>query len=303
MRILITGATGYLGQRLCRTFRDAGHCVIAGIRFGSQIENLRRYMDGHIAACYLDESHDDLTSNFERWQIDTVINCACDYGRTNATSDTILDANLVMPLRVLEAASKSGVRTFINAGTSLDVAVSSYARSKRQFVDWLQANIAIPKRINLELEHFYGPSESSTKFVAWLIDQFFGSVPTLELTAGEQQRDFVYIDDLLAAFSTVLHHAERIEGDFQSFQVGSGETIRVRDLVEQLQQLCGASDVQLYFGAKPYRANEQMHSRADIKALESIGWRPHVSLTDGLQRCIESRKTKQIEAYQTRKAA
>ena len=66
-----------------------------------------------------------------------------------------------------------------------------------------------------------------------------------------------------------------------AIEVGSGDAVTMRSFVELAKQLAGAATT-LDFGAVSYRANEAMLCVADTARLRGLGWRPEVSLTDGL---------------------
>jgi nucleoside-diphosphate-sugar epimerase len=118
-------------------------------------------------------------------------------------------------------------------------------------------------------------------------------VPELKLTPGEQKRDFIYIDDVLSAYSTLLDAHGKLNKSFLAFGLGSGQAVRIRDFVE-LAHCLTESGTELKFGALPYREGEIMESAADIGALECLGWRPAFTLEQGLLKTIEQEKTKAL---------
>ncbi len=74
----------------------------------------------------------------------------------------------------------------------------------------------------MKIFHMYGPGDSPNKFIPWLIAQLKNNVPKIDLTAGEQTRDFIYIDDVCTAFKTVCDKMDDIPERFASFEVGTG---------------------------------------------------------------------------------
>ena len=110
-------------------------------------------------------------------------------------------------------------------------------------------------------------------------------MPQLDLTRGEQVRDFIYIDDVVSALLLTVQNSASAPRAFYEFGLGSGVGVRVRDLVETIHQLTGSSST-LNFGALPYRANEIMLSVADTRYLHDLGWSPQVALAEGLARTI-----------------
>jgi len=108
--------------------------------------------------------------------------------------------------------------------------------------------------------------------------------PELQLTSGEQRRDFVYIDDVVQAYDVLANRWPELQAP-ASIDVGSGEAPPVREFVERVHRLT-ASSTRLAFGALTYRPEESMLYRADVDALQRLGWRPRHSLEEGLRRTI-----------------
>ena len=121
----------------------------------------------------------DIKTIFAHHQIDIILHCATDYGRKNIEPLQVIDANLTLPLRLLELGKRNGVSCFINTDTILDKRVSYYSLSKRQFNDWLQVYRNDICCINVALEHFFGPGDDETKFVAFIISQMLDDLKKL----------------------------------------------------------------------------------------------------------------------------
>jgi CDP-paratose synthetase len=177
---------------------------------------------------------------------------------------------------------------FINTGTILEPAVSNYALSKHQFAQWgdalAQQNSERLQFINIRLQHMFGPGDDPSKFTTHVLHACQQNQPQLALTAGEQRRDFIYIDDVVSAYDVI---AQKLSELFVSDQVdvGSGNAPPVRSFVEQVHALTG-SRTELQFGAIPYRANEAMLCQADTRRLKNLGWQPAYSLEQGIQKTI-----------------
>ena len=115
------------------------------------------------------------------------------------------------------------------------------------------------------------------------------NVPELPLTEGYQMRDFIHVDDVVAAFLLLLKRKTG-EGDpLQDYNVGTGRPIRVRDFVETAHRLTGSRTL-LSFGAIPYRETEPMNLFLDTAPLKALGWKCRIGLEAGIRSVIESRK-------------
>lgn len=288
-RILLTGATGYLGSHLAEALLDAGHSVVVLKRKTSSLCRLESILP---KVTLLDVDDLDFKILFkEHGKIDAVVHAATTYGRNGESASQIAEANLNFPLKLLDAAVAAGVPVFVNTDTALDKFLNAYSLSKTQFAEW-GSHFAGQRKIrflNLRLEHFYGPGDDDSKFTTHVVNSCLKNASELKLTPGEQKRDFIYIDDAVAAYMLLLEKQESLPDWFVEFDVGSGEAVTVRQFVELVQQLT-ASKTYLNFGAQPYRAGEVMLSQADVEPLRKLGWRCRHTLEQGLKLVIEGYK-------------
>ena len=137
----------------------------------------------------------------------------------------------------------------------------------------------------MQLEHFYGPGTSPTNFLSYMIGKLKNNEPQIDLTLGEQQRDFIYIDDVVNAYLTVIAKQDQLADHYSSFQVCTNQLISIKDLMNLMKSLTNSNSV-LNFGAVPYRENELMHSETDNTALINLGWKPQYTIQEGLQKTI-----------------
>jgi len=286
--ILLTGATGFLGSYLLKALLIAGHKLVILKRSTSNTWRIASVLDQVIN---YDIDRVPLTQAFEDQHIDAVIHTACHYGRNGAPVHEIVDTNLMLGLQLLDAATFFNTDTFLNTDTLLQKHLNVYTLSKKQFVEWLQQRSAQIQVVNLKLEHMYGPLDDATKFVPWVINQLVQKVPQINLTPGEQLRDFIYIDDVVSAYLTTLNQAAQLPA-FSEFDVGTGTFTSVRHMVELLKTTFeaqhGPTYTQLNFGAVPYRVGEMMQVEVDNSALMQLGWQANTSLTNGLVKTIST---------------
>lgn len=299
--IVISGATGFLGSHLVRRFAGDGHRVLALVRNHSSRRRLADQSD-RIQFGNTDEVPLETLLHGVA-PIDAVVHTATDYGRRGSTPSELVATNVLWGLQLAEAASKAQAACFINTGTALAPEVSPYALSKSQFSqwgNWLADNHKL-RFIDVRLEHMYGEDDAMTKFATYVIVNCLCNVERLPLTAGEQQRDFVYIDDVVAAFvrlseTFAQRTAETAGGCFLEFDVGSGKTVRICELARLIAAMTATRTI-LDFGVLPYRPNEVMYSQADLRAINALGWSPQYSLDEGLARTVAWSKAhwKEIE--------
>jgi nucleoside-diphosphate-sugar epimerase len=166
--------------------------------------------------------------------------------------------------------------------------VSPYALSKTQWDQWFQRASGIPCRMTVALEHFYGSDLSVVNFLSRMTRDLLHGVPSIPLTEGRQRRDFVWLEDVLDALECLLTSAQSAPWTgWRRFEVGSGKAEELRSVIERLRDLTGNSATRLEWGAVPYRPQECMESRADLSALQSLGWEPRMALDAGLQVLVQ----------------
>lgn len=283
----MTGGTSFLGSHLLRGLVKRGYLVYCLRRASS---NLDRIIDIASKVTWVDLETTVFNNFFTAHQVDYVLHCATNYGRGQIDPGLTIETNLAMPLKLLHAAAVNDVKVFINTDTILDKGVSNYSLSKKQFADWLESYSDKIIGINMALEHFYGPGDDPSKFATHIIQSFLRGDKSIELTEGKQKRDFIYIDDVTRAFMTLFENVATFKNRYYQFEVGTTHPVEIRKFVEIAKEVSGNQKTCLNFGAIPYRKNEIMTSNVDITGLSALGWKPEVSLNDGLKRTIEIEK-------------
>lgn len=285
LKILLTGGTGYLGSNILKEMLRKESCEVIVLkrsfsntfRINSYKEKIRTY----------DVDKIDYKKIFECGKIDVILHCATDYGRKNFDPIQIIEANLLLPLRLLELGREYGVKCFINTDTILDKRINNYSLSKKQFKDWLMNYQKDLICVNVALEHFYGPGDDKTKFVSHTLSDLINEVDNIDFTLGEQKRDFVFIDDAVSAFMLILENVNNFNNKFYNFEIGSSETRSIRKVVELMKNMLGNKKTILKFGALPYRDNEVMECVANISEIIKLGWSSKYSLEEGLKKTID----------------
>jgi nucleoside-diphosphate-sugar epimerase len=292
--ILVTGATGFLGSHLVKGLLKQGHKVIILKRSFSNTWRIKEILSQLIS---YDLDTIDLTQPFQDISsIDAIIHTATCYGRNKENVSYLAQTNTLFPLQLLATAIQYKIPTFINTDTVLDKFLNPYALSKKHLREWGQyfAKLEKIRFINIQLEHMYGVDDDESKFTIYVIKSCLNNVEKLDLTAGEQIRDFIYIDDVISAYLILLDKANQQAIYFQDYELGSGKGVSIRELVKMIHTMT-QSQTKLNFGVIPYRPQEVMHSEADISQLKALNWSPQYSLQQGLSFTIDSYLTQTKE--------
>jgi len=292
MKILLTGGTGFLGSNILRRLLGLGHELFCIKRETSSLERVKIFK--HKIKWFNVETS-DFDEIISSYKIEGIIHCATDYGRKQFDPIQTIETNLILPLKLLHAAANNNVLVFINTDTVLDKRVDTYSLSKRQFSEWLEKYSNDILTINVALEHFYGPFDNDSKFVTYVILKMLGNEDSIDFTLGLQKRNFIYIEDVIDAFIVLLNNINKLDNSFHNFEVGTEDSVTIKDFVVLVKKLCNNNTTDLNFGAINYRENEVMNTNTNTDKLKSLGWFPRFSLEDGLKNTIDLEKKLKIE--------
>lgn len=297
MCILLTGGTGVFGSYLLTELLNKGYEVVCLKRTTSSMSNVSHII-GNVTWYDLDQIN--LRDIFLERDIDVVIHTATNYGKNPTAFYDAYDANLVLPISLLRLACEKKSRAFLSTGTFFDkelndepfskqsVYMDTYVKSKHLFEYISATGISNTETtfINMRLEHVYG-LDSHRKFVNYILESLKSNVDHLELSEGTQNRDWIYIDDVIQAYLCVIDNLETFEKSRSyTIDVGTGETHSVREFVELCKKITGA-DTRLMFGTHPMHETEIQFSKADISILEKLGWKAEFTIEKGINEILK----------------
>lgn len=290
--IVLTGATGFLGSNLLGKLLADGYEVAAIVRTNSSLARIERWMSHQNLKVYNIEKINPRVI-FEENKVDVIVHTATEYGRGDGAISKILEPNLILPIRLIELGIEHHTKCFINTDSYFNKGGSTYSNllnyslSKKSLLVWLQHLSNQIRVVNVTLEHMYGPGDSRSKFVENLIQEIaVERLPRVRLTHGHQKRDFVYVDDVAEAFMKLIEYGRNHEFTFKNFEVGTGESVQVRDFAQTIKDLSHSTSI-LGFGDIQYRSDEIMDSKAGISALAELGWVPSIGIREGLLRILD----------------
>ncbi len=305
-RVMITGSTGYIGSHLLDAFLDAGHEVHALVRSSSGArERLSRARAVALHAC--DDGFESVRRAVADSRPDCVFHLASLFLASHAPEqvDPLLESNVRLGAFLLEAMAREGCRCLVNAGTSWqhynDAAydpVCLYAATKQAFEDIARyyEEVAGLRAVHLHLTDTYGPNDPRRKVLPLLIDAL-RKHEHLEMSPGEQQIDFVHVDDVATAFLRAMDVVRADDPRTGVFSVSSRSPVTLRSVVELLEELSGQK-IDVRWGGRPYRPREVMRPWSRGEWLP--GWRPRVTLRDGLAQLLRQSEGAAAEGRDTR---
>ncbi len=288
MDILISGGNGFLGSSLANNLlNNFNHKIYLLLRESSDIFRLSENIDKFQVYRYKYDI--DIINFVTEVNPDLILHTACSYGRNGESLLEIFDANFRFGLIILKSAIKLNKEViFLNSATSLPPNLNIYSLSKFYFLEYAKSVSQVYKEklkfVNIELQYIYGPNDDKSKFIPYMIDACCSNIKNIQLTKGEQLRDYIYIDDVVNAYSFIINNLESFN-KFDKIELGSGNVISIRNLALKIHGFTNSSTI-LDFGKLPYRTNEIMFSKANLEFLNSLGWYPKYDIVTGIEKTI-----------------
>ncbi|MDH5325753.1 MAG: NAD(P)-dependent oxidoreductase [Gammaproteobacteria bacterium] len=294
-KILITGATGYIGSRLVGYLLKRGYEVSVTLRAGSDLTGLGgKVVEQNIITLYENETAASLASRFCELKPDLVVHLASHYVSEHKLEhvESLIDSNVLFGSQLLEAMDRSSCKNLLNIGTSWQhynnnvyEPVNLYSATKQAFLDIAAYYHKARgfKIIDLKLFDTFGPNDSRKKLIPLLIKNL-GLDTEIKLSPGEQHINLVFIDDVLNCLEMgVSRLLSESQNDMEEYMVSAESTISIKELVKTIEKVSQKS-LSVQWGANQYRNREVM--RPWDRGLILPGWSPKVSLEEGLQRVI-----------------
>jgi NAD dependent epimerase/dehydratase len=306
MKILITGADGFIGSHLTEELVRRGYDVKAFCLYNS-----------FGSWGWLDHCSKEVRNQFEVFSGDirdpngvrsAIAGCdavmhlasliAIPY--SYHSPDTYVDTNIKGTLNVLQACRDLGIQRLIHTstsevyGTARFVPItedhplqgqSPYSATKiaaDQLANSFYASFELPV-VTVRPFNTYGPRQSARAIIPTIITQAIGQPKEIKLGSVAPTRDFNYVSDTVSGFIAALN-AQNVEGEI--FNIGSNFEISIEQTAELIMEIMGctieviAEDIRL----RPIKSEVERLWADNSKAIERLNWVPEYSGRDGFKR-------------------
>ncbi|MGH6894030.1 MAG: NAD-dependent epimerase/dehydratase family protein [Dongiaceae bacterium] len=296
---MVTGAAGFVGSHLVRRLLVAGCDVAAVMRPSTEPWRLADLTNSiETIRCELDELSQPETASRLHGAALVFHLAAAGTNQSDNQLTRVLKTNVDAMAHVVALARALKVERLVCAGTGFEYGptaratetsesrpVSEYAASKAAGLMLTRTLCRIEEVPLTWLRTFsvYGPLQAHYFVVPHTIVKALRG-ETIDITGGEQTRDFVHIDDVVDAY---LAAAEVPSAADDVFNICTGVPTTIRGLVEDIVAATGGG-ARPSFGERPYRSREVWSSWGDpSKAARVLGWRPRTAIHEGLRATID----------------
>jgi nucleoside-diphosphate-sugar epimerase len=314
MRILVTGAAGFIASHLCEKLADLGHEVYG-------VDNFNDYYNPELKKLNADDLakkgikiftvdlNADLSEVFEK-PYDYIYHLAAQPGiSSDTTLEEYVNNNIYATQNLVDAVLKynPNLKSFINIATSSVYGVeatvdelvppqpvSFYGTTKlaaEQLVLGLQ-RLGKLNACSIRLYSVYGPRERPEKLYTKLIENLYNDKP-FPLFEGsvKHERSFTYVGDIVDGLVAIIGKEDVVNGEI--INLGTDEVNTTQEGIHAVEQIMNKK---LIIDNKPPRKGDQQRTAAVIdKARKLLNYEPKVTLKQGLEEQVKWYKEKFID--------
>lgn len=302
--VLVTGAGGFIGLNLVNELSQTNNRIHVLIE---KKDIKSRAIFSTYKNCVIIDDFNELIENTKKYPKFNIIYHLATVGVNPAFKDIseICDVNIKMGCQLVDFAYENNTGLIVNFGSCFEYGnhgdkllseddecypESLYAISKNASVKLTTeyAKIKGIKLITVRPFGVFGNGENINRLVPSVIKSGLEHKP-LDMTVGEQVRDFVNVKDVVKSIVCLTSSNNYIP--YEIYNICSSNPVRVRDFIEEIIEVCGFDHSLYNFGALPYRKNEAMKFAGDnSKLMKTIDYTFPCNHTEGIKELLTNIK-------------
>lgn len=324
MKVLVTGAAGFIGMYTAKRLLEAGHEVVG-------LDNLNAYYDVRLKHWRLEQikpfqnfrfvkmdlaDRESIAALFKEEQFEKVIHLAAQAGvrySLEAPFDYV-DSNLVGMMTILEGCRHNKVEHLVYAssssvygmnpkipfstGDNVDHPVSLYAATKKsnELMAHSYSHLYGIPTTSLRFFTVYGPA-GRPDMAPWLFTEaILNGNPIKVFNHGKMQRDFTYIDDIVdgvvAVTDIIPEGAAQLTDSpaistapYKIYNIGNNQPVELSEFIQSVESACDREAEKIYL---PMQDGDVIRTYADIDDLVDVtGVSPSTALSAGISRFVD----------------
>ena len=293
MKLLISGATGFIGKHLTEKLLQDNNTLCVIVRPGTKKE----YINPKISLFVFNNNINELTEFMKLEKFDGVIHLASLFLAQHKSEQIgeLLTSNITFSTELLEASVASGTPWFINTGTFWQhynnkkySPANLYAATKQAFETIAQYYVETSPItfVTIQLSDTFGANDTRAKvFNLW--EKASTSGETLDMSPGEQLIDINNVDNIVSGFihMTKLLSSKKIKKmSGKSFVISSNKIISLKKLAKLFEKIRNTK-LNINWGGREYRNREVMIPWNKGEVIP--GWKPPITLEEGIRKTLD----------------
>lgn len=296
MKILVTGANGFVGRHLLQLLIKNDCKVIAVDRTVGQ--ELLDVPDVKVIQCNLDES-ERLSSLIDDRDIDCCIHLAWQGANGDLRGDAGMQwENVRRTIMLCDVLAQMRVRRFVGIGTLAEKDVSYYlpvdgatpnptacygaAKLSARYMSKIVCTQLKIEHVWCQLSNLYGAGDPSENFINYA-SKLMLSGKRASFTAGEQMYDFVYITDIVGGIFKAAEHGK----SNTTYYIGSGHQRKLKEYILEIRDAIDPG-IPLYLGEVPFNGISLPAEEFDCsKLMNDTGYSAAVPFETGIRRTVD----------------
>ena len=311
MKVLVTGAAGFIGMHTSKRLLDEGYEVVG-------LDNMNNYYDPKLKEYRLNQlipydnfrfikmdlcDREGVAKLFSEEKFERVIHLAAQAGVRYSIEKPFeyTDSNITGFMTILEGCRHNNVEHLLYASSSsvygmntkvpfseedrVDNPVSLYAATKKanELMAHTYSHLYGLKTTGLRFFTVYGPA-GRPDMAPWLFTEAILNGQSIKVfNKGKMERDFTYIDDIIEGIYRL--QCQFFEGsNYRVFNIGNHKTEKLEDFIDAIEQATGCNAIKEYL---PMQSGDVVRTYAEITKLrDSVEYLPSTNISDGILKFV-----------------